>query len=86
MGITPCPSLAHLGVLLQDMYDLRSDAERDKDSHALFLVEHDLGRAHRLVGRHRKLCSQCKFNDAVQKLPDEATTHHSNVVPINRTN
>jgi hypothetical protein len=60
-----CPRLKGLAKLMRETYDVRSKLTLSNGSDLdLLKVEYDLIRIHRVIGRHRRYCSQCKPWDA----------------------
>ena len=60
-----CPRITGLAKLMRETYDVRSKLILCNGSDMdLLKVEYDLIRIHRVIGRHRRYCGQCKPWDA----------------------
>ncbi len=60
-----CPRLKGLAKLMRETYDVRSKLIlREGSDMDLLKVDYDLIRIHRVIGRHRRYCGQCKSWDA----------------------
>jgi hypothetical protein len=78
-----CPRLKGLAKLMQETYDVRSKLIlRDDSDMELLRVEYDLIRIHRVIGRHRRYCSQCRPWDAGAREPFSGVTLPSGSAPI----
>jgi hypothetical protein len=78
-----CPRLKGLAKLMRETYDLRSKLIlRDGSDMELLKVDYDLIRIHRVIGRHRRYCGQCKPWDARAKASFLGVRLPSGVAPV----
>jgi hypothetical protein len=68
---------------MRETYDVRSKLIlRNGSDMELLKVDYDLIRIHRVIGRHRRYCSQCKPRDARAKTAFLGVTLPSGEFPV----